>query len=418
MFTYTGLFFTIFCVATVLVGYLSNFPPVTFYDRFFFIYQSRTPQIPLANIRVTLVNNCSETLFFGASGPTIVSPMNGESWMASSGQHVTISIPGSWQKTQMHHKLGPRFWARTGCKYDNNQDVRRRKAQCETGDCGNYYDCSLAKLAGKAPASIVEFCFLCGDGYTYYDVSLVDGFSVAVDIAPGRHSPIRPGDPTNPFWCKTNLCLPSQDLRTTCPPDYVLQNSDLSSYNYQDPVTKVACFSNCGKYEYPVAPLSTCSDTDLKCKNWRQYCCEASTYGTSCKVNSDCTDGGACWNGTCQCKAYYRNPPCPDTVCTNPNGMPPGSTCTDCIGDDTIHQICPRAYTWPNDPQTYSCDATDYTITFCPGGTTEKITPATTIPKCSSLDPNVFDWVQAQKDCAGGHGNYMCAVHKTNPQPW
>jgi len=100
--------------------------------------------------------------------------------------------------------------------------------------------------------------------------------------------------------------------------------------------------------------------------------------------------------------------------------MPTGGSCTgpDCIGDDTVHQICPRAYTWPNDPQTYSCDAKDYTITFCPGSTSEKITPVTTIPKCSSLDPNTFDWAQAQKDCAGGHGNYLCAVHKDDKSPW
>jgi len=395
---------------TLLFGLLCVTVSVGIIDRSF---APRPP--PLQSIHVHLYNSCPETLFLAASGPSVVSPVGGASWMVETGQNISISIPSNWQQTQMHHKLGPRFWARTGCKYS----MENQKAQCETGDCGNFYDCSRAKLAGKAPASLVEFCFHCGDGYTYYDVSLVDGFSVAIDVIPGDHSPNRPGgDPNNPFWCKSNLCTPNSDLRTSCPSAFTLKNSDLPSYNFQDPDTKVACFSNCGKYEYPTAPLGTCTDSDPSCKNWRQYCCQSSTYGNSCKVDTDCTEGGACWNHTCQCKAYYHNPPCPDSVCTNPDGMPPGGSCSDCIGDDTVHQVCPRAYSWPNDPQTYSCDAKDYTITFCPGGTSEKITPVTPIPKCSSLDQNTFDWVQAQKDCAGGHGNYLCAIRKNDKSPW
>jgi len=81
-----------------------------------------------------------------------------------------------------------------------------------------------------------------------------------------------------------------------------------------------------------------------------------------------------------------------------------------------MHKLCPRAYTWPNDPQTYSCDAKSYTITYCPGKTTEPMTPARVIPSCSSLDPNMFDWGKAQNDCSGGHGNYLCAVNKTRAQ--
>jgi len=358
------------------------------------------------------MNNCPETLLFGASGPSEVSPSNGN-WNVNPGGSISISIPLTWLHTQDHHHrstVGPRFWARTGCKYD----VNAKKAQCETGDCGNYFDCSKAKLAGKAPTSLAEFCFECGDSYTYYDVSLVDGYSVGIDIVPGEpYNDKRPGDPTNPFWCPTsNLCNHGTDMRSECSSNFTLYNSDLSSYNPADPVSKIACFSNCGKYEYPFAPSGSCSDSDFQCRNWRRYCCQATTYGHTCHSDLDCTDGGACWNGTCQCKAYYRQPPCSHDICTNPQGQPFPGVCTDCLGDDVMHQTCPRAYTWPNDPQTYSCNAVSYTITFCPGGTTEKLTPASTIPMCSSLPADQFDWAKAQQNCAQSHGKYMCAVRK------
>jgi len=345
--------------------------------------------------------------------------MYGATWQAEPGTNITINIPSNWLHTdsQHHHRslVGPRFWARTGCKYD----ISLGKAQCETGDCGNHYDCSKANLAGKAPTTIAEFCFECGDEYTYYDISLVDGYSISADVVPGPHSATRPGDPNDQFWCRSELCNPATDLRTNCPLDFLLTNKDLPTHNPADPVNKIACFSNCGKFEYPIAPFASCSDSDPICANWRQYCCQASTYGTTCISDSNCTDGGACWNGTCQCKAYFAKPPCPDTVCTNPVAQPDPGDCSNCIGDDTLHYVCPRAYTWPNDPQTYSCDAKEYTIVFCPGGTTEPVTPQLMIPTCASLDPLLFDYPTAQTDCSESHGKYLCAVTKDqNPNIW
>jgi len=246
---------------------------------------------------------------------------------------------------------------------------------------------------------------------------LVDGYSVSIDITPGKHSPTRPGDVNDEYWCKSNLCNSNTDLRTTCPDAYTLKNSDLLSYNPTDIVRKLACFSNCGKFEYPTAPNEDCSDSDPKCAQWRMYCCQAQTYGKHCQTAADCTDGGACWENTCQCKAYYRSPPCPDAVCTNQldNSQPPAGTCSDCVGDDIIHRACNRAYSWPNDPQTYDCDATQYTITFCPGGTVERISTSDAAPPCNSLG-TTFDWNKAKVNCANTHGKYLCAIQ--NPGIW
>jgi hypothetical protein len=375
---------------------------------------------PYSQYSVKLVNECPVTVFFAAMGPNpAAQPSSGESWKADPGESITVRIPGTWLHTSSNHHrtpLGPRFWARTGCKYDATLE----KAQCETGDCGNNYDCGAKFLAGKAPVTIAEFCFECGDQFTYYDISLVDGYSISVDVLPGAHSAVRPGGvPNDGFWCNTGLCNSKTDLRTTCPESFLLTNANLSTHNPSDPVNKIACFSNCGKYEYPVAPLPSCSDDDIVCKNWRQYCCQASTYGKTCTTSADCTDGGACWNGTCECKAYFSHPPCSTTICTNQMAQPPAGTCTDCVGDDILHDVCPRAYTWPNDPQTYSCDATEYDIIFCPGGTEQPVTPQLLIPTCASLDPNRYDWQTAQTDCSESHGKYLCAVTKDhNPNIW
>jgi len=202
-----------------------------------------------------------------------------------------------------------------------------------------------------------------------------------------------------------------------------LKSSDVASYIPGQPNNKIGCFSNCGRYEYPVAPSLNCNDkSDPKCANWRKFCCQAPDFGKPCNSDSDCSNGGACWTGndrppspnnpaTCQCRAYYLNPPCSPSVCTNPQAAPPASTCTGCIGDDTMHNICPRAYTWPNDPQTYNCNTKKYRVTFSPGGTSVPITPSVpVIPKCSSLPSNVFNYANASKNCSQVSGKYACAV--------
>lgn len=371
--------------------------------------------------RINFVSNCPQTLFLGALGPSQVMPREG-TWELPPQGRLTIDIPPDWLSTAGKPVIGPRFWARTGCQVDAALD----KAQCETGDCGGKLDCSQARLAGQTPVSLVEFCFYCGDGLTYWDVSLVDGYNISIDVTPEQpFNATRPGDPDNPFWCKTNLCKSGADLREICPADFTLMNTQLPGY-LGGPAIKAACFTNCGKYAYPLAPAQDCDPaTDSRCAAWRKYCCNSNNYGRACNSDNDCTDGAACWQGKCQCRSFNVTDNCPNDICTNPNAMPSPGRCSaangtgqmnsSCIGDDTVHQICPRAYSWPNDPQTYSCDAKTYTITFCPGGTRVPLSPVSNFPLCSSL-PTEFNWSQAQVDCALGKGTYSCA--RRRPTPW
>lgn len=370
------------------------------------------PQPPAGQMFVQLVNATGTTLLAGALGPTPVLPKEGR-WDFGPGESLTIIIPDSWKHTAgSSHINGPRFWVRTGCKFDAAAD----KAQCETGDCGGRYDCSKAGLAGVAPASLAEFCFVCGDDMTYYDVSLVDGYTLSVDIQPvGPHSASHPGNPTDPQWCTSGLCKAGADLRAICPDAFALKRSQLVSYVPGTPDATIACFSNCGRYEYPTAPLANCPDSDPRCAPWRQYCCQSSRYGQKCETDADCDYGGACWNGVCSCRAYYRNMNCPPDVCTFPGGawQPAAQQCNapSCIGDDTIHGVCPRAYTWPNDPQTYNCDALGYRITFGPGwGSLPNfpISPSGPIPRCSDLPSQYFDEAAGSSSC-GTKGTFACA---------
>lgn len=385
---------------------------------------------------VEIVNETNQLLLLGAIGPTSVTPVE-NTWDLHPGQSLNINIPSSWLNTAGNSSLiGPRFWVRTGCRYN----VATNKAQCETGDCSGPYNCSEYKLAGKIPTSLAEFCFECGGGLTYYDVSLVDGYSLSVNIEPLDGTPTNPNDPNDVFWCKTNLCNSGQDLRSICPLASRLMSSQLSSYIPGQPDNIIGCFSNCGFFEYPVAPSLNCdATTDPKCAGWRQYCCQAPDFGKPCNSDADCSNGAACWTGnnnppsstnpaTCQCRAYYLNPPCPSNVCTNPDSQPSPSTCsqcafptsdnttcTGCIGDDTVHSICPRAYSWPNDPQTYDCNAKRYRITISPGGTPVPITPSVPIiPKCSQLPPE-FDYSKAKSYCSQVPATYACAVQTTTP---
>ncbi len=210
----------------------------------------------------------------------------------------------------------------------------------------------------------------------------------------------------------------------------------------------VACFNNCGKYEFGGTPAINCDPPDPKnpkCYRWLTFCAgNPSNYGTNYQpgaypsVNNCinpktgtyednvCPVNGACWNqhiagsrptrtidGTCQLRGFISANTCADDVCTYPYGFtnpwnqqlvyssqPPFGSCASvakndpgkgtanqiCIGDDTIHTVFPHAYTWPNDPQTYSANAPIYRIIYSPGGTQATITPSVAMmPLCSQL---------------------------------
>lgn len=427
-----------------------------------------TPNPP-AHRAIQLVN-CSDQTLLGAAnaakqpGQPLSSVFPREkTWVMQPvgspnfGHVLTIDIPPQWEDTKCApgvktcDAVGPRFWARTGCRYDITSD----RAQCETGGCGGKYDCSKARLGASVGTTIAEWTFyepvkapLDAPTVFYHkdspDISAVDGVNLTIDIQPLNSSPHDPFDVLGGHdiqWLAEQypLSQSGQDVRapSQCFETFRLKRSDLTSGtrafvivgNDHQPLggdSTVACFSNCARYAYPEPPPVTCDDSDhnSQCYLWKTFCLgDPSQYGPAkgkCAHNSDCPVGGACWDlkdptspldHTCQGRAFIKNATCDPSVCTYPYGyvdpvkhvtfystQPPFGQCTDvtsnpnqCIGDDTVHAVLPKAYTWPNDPQVYGGDATAYRIIFAPGGTPVPITSAGDIPMYGEL-PTIYGY--------------------------
>jgi hypothetical protein len=92
-----------------------------------------------------------------------------------------------------------------------------------------------------------------------------------------------------------------------------------------------------------------------------------------------------------------------DCTIITANGPSPQSS-TDCIGDDTIHEVMPKGLVWPNDPETYFDDAPLYRIIFSPGGApaSARITESTnSIPLCKTLPAATYDYPPDTGGCVG-----------------
>ncbi|KAI4333164.1 hypothetical protein L6164_018004 [Bauhinia variegata] len=103
------------------------------------------------------------------------------------GQTISITAPKGWSG---------RLWGRRGCSFDSSCNDT-----CITGDCGGKLKCGGA--GGALPATLAEFTL--DSPMDFYDVSLVDGYSMPVSIFPSGGTGI----------CKAVTCL--SDLNHRCP---------------------------------------------------------------------------------------------------------------------------------------------------------------------------------------------------------
>ena len=177
-----------------------------------------TPQIKDGLHRVIQLVNCSKATLLGTANaaqqqfknPLPVLPREG-TWemkpVGSAGNEnvLTIDIPLGWENTKCPEGqkncegiVGPRIWARTGCRID----VAFDKAQCETGGCGGRYDCSAARLAASVGTTIAEWTLAepvqnsTVPPIKYLkdspDISAVDGENLNMDIQPLGATPRNP----------------------------------------------------------------------------------------------------------------------------------------------------------------------------------------------------------------------------------
>lgn len=364
-----------------------------------------TPGVP-PNIGyvVQLVNETNVTLLAAANaahanghgeaipvlprqGSWIMGPMGAPPWPdGSPGNTLTIDIPPGWEHSICGHGtmaapgcVGPLFWARTGCRYD----VAGGLAQCETGTCSSFYDCSANEQSPTGPKAIAEWTFRDDNNNCAPDISVVDGGNLNMDIVPiGAGYPNQAPSGFDPaVWMSPeNLPLTKcgVDLRSAsaCPIEqFQLKRKDQGMFIQGSPGGDniIGCFSNCGFYEFlggmekgptapcpgfrcPGTPSADCDPTtDSECYYWQTFCCFAeappapSPYGGMCTdsnqvPSSQCVQNGICWNadptptasssGVCSCAAFLKNDAgtCPPDVCTvqfseNPANQPPFNTC-------------------------------------------------------------------------------------------
>uniref|UniRef100_A0A1I7TX80 Thaumatin-like protein n=1 Tax=Caenorhabditis tropicalis TaxID=1561998 RepID=A0A1I7TX80_9PELO len=154
---------------------------------------------------ITIYNKCSFTIWPGILGPG--NPSEG-GFRLDTGDRKTIQVDDYWS--------AGRIWARTGCdEYFN----------CETGFCRNSEQCNGAE--GFPPASLAEFSLKSYGGQDFYDVYLVNGYNLPIQINPIGGSGCNPA----------GGCV--KDINTECP--------DFLSVKGRNGNT-VACKSGCLGY--------------------------------------------------------------------------------------------------------------------------------------------------------------------------
>ncbi|KAI4142345.1 MAG: hypothetical protein LQ340_007375 [Diploschistes diacapsis] len=121
-------------------------------------------------------NKCGEVIYpailtQAGTGPSTTG------FKLSPGASMSLSVSADWQG---------RVWGRTNCTFnsagtgpDHSGGVNGNGAACVTGDCGGTVQC---QLAGASPATLAEFTFTSGQGQTFYDISLVDGYNLPMGI--------------------------------------------------------------------------------------------------------------------------------------------------------------------------------------------------------------------------------------------
>lgn len=119
---------------------------------------------------ITFLNRCEHPVWPG------IQPGAGKPVLARGGftllpkRASTIRLPALWSG---------RFWGRHGCTFD-----AAGRGRCATGDCGGSLQCN--GLGGTPPATLAEITL--GNDQDFYDVSLVDGYNLAISITPFKGS--------------------------------------------------------------------------------------------------------------------------------------------------------------------------------------------------------------------------------------
>lgn len=309
----------------------------------------------------TFINNCAQDLYIGAQGDPLPA---GGGFKLAAGQTLAFTIAGNTKAA--------RFWPRTGCNVDSNGHL-----YCETGNCplppvgytasndGTHCVVGSAQVGGNPPATIAEFT-LGGSGPLpnfpdFYDISLVDGFNVPIEIDPLGGSDVQGAGSfsCSPSACKTFDCA-------NVPPELQIKNSNGDI---------IACSSICiavnnatqrALYPSSLGAIWTGTDPVRGHPMKDLVCC-------SCGAGN-----GGCDSATCEYGCSPSNAPSPSEIggkC-DVNTWPLGSNGQKY--QEAFSSQCPEAYSWQFDDTqaTFQCVAPDYQISFCPMNSTKRMARA------------------------------------------
>ncbi|XP_020573033.1 thaumatin-like protein 1b [Phalaenopsis equestris] len=139
----------------------------------FIILTIHSFSISLPTTTFTLINKCHFTVWPAVLSNAGHPPLPTTGFELPTATSHSIQSPPGWSG---------RFWGRTGCLFDSSN-----KGSCTTGDCGS----GKLECAGKSespPATLAEFSLAGGEGnkLDFYDVSLVDGYNLAMLVEGGK----------------------------------------------------------------------------------------------------------------------------------------------------------------------------------------------------------------------------------------
>jgi len=339
------------------------------------------------------------------------------SWEIQHAQSAQLCIPKGW---------GGRFWGRTGCTQQDGG------LSCRTGQCGPPYPATgelECTSSGNAPMTLFEPTLdtIQGVGIVdFYDVSLVSGYNVPLEVKPSSSGCV-----------VTGAC--TSDLNETCPtalqvtgPACTQGECPLGGFCVDD-VCVVGCLDPCDACgaSSPPAELDCMANMDFYCCGGAQASNSCNSASATCFDDRDCqnlsngvltatcdtstnlcmracTKNADCPSGTCDTAAGQCAPPlvsCASEACPMPPAPQPAPSCdmgllggvcvpqSDCCGPynaswtqaaetagggsrtwtSIFKQACPTAYSYQfDDPtSTFTCldpagGELDYQITFCP----------------------------------------------------
>jgi len=272
--------------------------------------QNDSPDLPVpefeeAGRTFTFVNNCDEDIWLAAGGPITGGWQLNKSCMNDS-DCVNTSTEGNWECNDENKCVltlalpvsnSQRFWPRTGCNFDaSGQCPDPQFNCCDTGGCtisgGDWgLDCASG---GQSPFTVAEITLQNSPDTDFYDVSVIDGFNIPVEVKPVGVFAEPPENFPVDYWCGNpggtknesggagdRMNIPELD----CPWDNL--------------TSATSCDGNPGLRVVGMTP---------------------------CMSNSDCPSPEICNNGVCGCTSNQD--------CKSPSTCNIGVNLCQCTGDD------------------------------------------------------------------------------------